>query len=139
MPTVDDGTLTLVSRATRPVQLVIPAHAQYLRLARLTAAGLADDLGFRVDAIEDLRVAIDELAAAIIAGAPPDAELELIYHDDDDAIVIEGTCRARTTEGPALHAVARELLNMLADEYAIGPVGGRRTFRLVKHARGRPA
>ena len=130
------GAVISLSNA-RPVQLVIPASARYLRLARLTAAGLAGDLGFPVDAIEDLRVAVDELCAAIISGAPDDVELELVYREADQSLIIEGTCRARTASAPELHGVARELLNMLADEYAIGAVGGHRNFRLVKHARGR--
>ena len=127
------GSVISLSNA-HPVQLVIPASARYLRLARLTAAGLAGDLGFPVDAIEDLRVAVDELCAAIINGAPDDGELELVYREGDGSLIIEGTCRTRTSNAPELHGVARELLNMLADEYAIGAVGGHRNFRLVKRS-----
>ena len=35
-----------------PVRLVIPARARYLRLARLTAAGIAGDLGFGLEAVK---------------------------------------------------------------------------------------
>jgi len=114
------------------VHLVIPATSRYLRLARLTAAGLAGDLGYPVDAIEDLRIAVDELCAAIIEETPATAELELVYHETEDGLVVEGTCRALTTNAPELHSVARELLNMLADEYTIGTKNGHRCFRLVK-------
>lgn len=134
------ASLTDVSDSGRPlVQLVIPASPRYLRLARLTAAGLAGDLGFRVDAIEDLRVAVDELCAAIISGTPPEAELELTYRESAETLVVDGCCRSRTSNAPELHGVARELLNMLADEYSIGAVGGHRKFRLVKHAGGSSA
>ena len=34
---------------------------EFLRLARVTAAGLAGRLGFSFDEVEDLRLAIDEL------------------------------------------------------------------------------
>jgi serine/threonine-protein kinase RsbW len=115
------------------VQLVIPATSRYLRLARLTAAGLAGDLGCSVEAIDDLRIAVDELCAAVIDGMAPDAELELIYREQEHALVVEGRCRTRSSEAPELHSVARELLNMLADEYSIGAAGGHRTFRLLKH------
>jgi len=114
------------------IRLVIPALARYLRLARLTAAGLAGDLGFSVDAIEDLRVAVDELCAAVIDGTPSDGELQLVYRESNGGLVVEGTCQARTGNAPELHSVARELLNMLADEYSIGAVDGHRNFRLVK-------
>jgi serine/threonine-protein kinase RsbW len=115
------------------VQLVIPASSRYLRLARLTAAGLAGDLGCSVEAIDDLRIAVDELCAAVIDGMAPDGELELIYREQESALVVEGRCRSRSSEAPELHSVARELLNMLADEYSIGAIGGHRTFRLLKH------
>ena len=36
---------------------------------------------------------------------------------------------------PELHAVARELLAMLADEYAVANDANGRTFRLVKRSR----
>jgi serine/threonine-protein kinase RsbW len=116
------------------VHLVIPATSRYLRLARLTAAGLAGDLGFPMDAIEDLRIAVDELCAAIIEDTSSTAELELTYRESDGGLVVEGTCRAKSTQAPELHSVARELLNMLADEYSIGAIDGHRNFRLAKHA-----
>ena len=118
------------------VQLVIPATSRYLRLARLTAAGLAGDLGYPIDAIEDLRIAVDELCAAVIEDAAAPAELELTYREINGGLVVEGTCRARSANAPDLHSVARELLNMLADEYSIGAIDGHRNFRLVKYAEG---
>jgi len=116
------------------VQLVIPATSRYLRLARLTAAGLAGDLGFPMDAIEDLRIAVDELCAAVIEDTTASAELELTYSEYHGGLVVEGTCRARSANAPDLHSVARELLNMLADEYSIGAIDGHKNFRLVKYA-----
>jgi len=116
------------------VRLVIPASARYLRLARLTVAGLAGDLGYPVDAIEDLRIAVDELCAAIIDRASGDTKLELVYREVDGGIVVEGACVATSAAPPELHGVARELLNMLADDYSIGAVDGRRTFTLSKRS-----
>ena len=116
------------------VHLSIPATSRYLRLARLTAAGLAGDLGYPVDAIEDLRIAVDELCAAIIEDTAGTTELALTHHETTGALVVEGTCKARSANTPELHGVARELLNMLADEYSIGAIDGYRNFRLVKYA-----
>ena len=116
------------------VHLSIPATSRYLRLARLTAAGLAGDLGYPVDAIEDLRIAVDELCAAIIEDTAGTTELALTYHETNGTLVVEGTCKARSANAPELHGVARELLNMLADEYSIGAIDGYRNFRLVKYA-----
>jgi len=115
-------------------RLTIPAATRFLRLARLTAAGLAGDLGFLVDAVEDLRVAVDELSALIIDGAPAGAHLELTYVERGDALVVEGSCPTDDATPPELHRVARELLQIVADEYDVELLEGCRRFRLLKRA-----
>jgi serine/threonine-protein kinase RsbW len=117
-----------------PVRLTVPAEARFLRLARLTAAGLAGDLGYGVDAIEDLRIAVDELCAAVIQDADASAELTVTYREEHGALVVEGRCDDTTAPLPELHAVAQELLAMLADEYAVAGDATGRTFRLVKRS-----
>jgi serine/threonine-protein kinase RsbW len=117
------------------IRLVIPASARFLRLARLTAAGLAGDLGYRVDAIEDLRVAADELCAAVISGAQPGDELVLSYREVAGGLMIEGACAANGQDVPELHGVARELVEILADEYWLGREDDERRFRLVKYVK----
>jgi serine/threonine-protein kinase RsbW len=114
-----------------PVRLVIPARARFLRLARLTAAGIAGDIGFGLDAIEDLRVAVDEVCAVLIAGVEGAAELELVYRASADGLVIEGSC-VNGGSVPELHPVARELLAMTADDYSVSAAGDTVSFRLLK-------
>jgi serine/threonine-protein kinase RsbW len=114
-----------------PVRLVIPAHARFLRLARLIAAGIAGDLGFGLEAIEDLRVAVDEVCAVLIEGAAADAEVELVYRATDEGLVIEGSC-ANLGTAPLIHPVARELLAMTADDYSVYSAGDVVSFRLLK-------
>ena len=115
-------------------RLTIPAASRYLRLARLTAAGLAGDVGFRVDAVEDLRVAVDELSALIIEDAAEGTLLELTYREHGAGLVIEGCCPTDDEVAPELHRVARELLQIVADEYQVELVDGCRRFRLLKRA-----
>lgn len=133
-PVQDDAGRPMSDGNDGVIRLQIPALARYLRLARLTAAGMAGDLGFNLDTLEDIRVAVDELCAAIIYGTPAGAELELIYRELDGGLVIEGRCVALTENPPVLHLVARELLTILADEYSIDAAGRDRSFRLVKLA-----
>jgi serine/threonine-protein kinase RsbW len=116
------------------VVLSIPARSRYLRLARLTAAGIATDLGFSLQAIEDLRVAVDEVCALLIEGCEgTDAELELRYQPDGDKLLIDGSCPCGEGQTADIHPVARELLEMTADEYDVSATADKRTFRLVKH------
>jgi len=115
----------------RHIRLAIPADVRFLRVARLTAAGVAGDLGFGLQAIEDLRVAIDELCALVIDRADAGAELELEYQIADDELIIEGRCSG-SGGVPQIHPVAAELLRMTADEYEVAGDGSGRSFRLIK-------
>src|SRR5207244_330326 len=54
------------------VRLVVPAAPEYLRLVRLTAAGMASRLGFTFDEVEDLRIAVDELCFHLLGGVDGD-------------------------------------------------------------------
>jgi len=120
------------------IKLVIPAQSRFLRVARLTAAGIAGDLGFSLQEIEDLRVAVDEMCAVLIEGAGSSVDLELVYRIHDEELQLEGRC---AQDGPLadLHPVARELLTMTADEFAVDADGAGRRFRLTKRRAGQPA
>src|SRR2546423_7856230 len=74
-----------VLRTGGDVRLVVPASPEYLRLVRLTAAGMASRLGFTFDEVEDLRIAVDELCFHLLGDADVDdpsaatPTLELAY------------------------------------------------------------
>ena len=51
------------------IRLTVPAALEYVRIVRLTASGVASRLGFDVEEIEDLRVAVDELASIVVEAA----------------------------------------------------------------------
>ncbi|MCD9622713.1 hypothetical protein [Rhabdothermincola salaria] len=116
---------------SRPVRLTFPAEARNLRIARLTAAGVAGEAGFSLDAIEDLRVAVDELCAVLVDGAGPDADATVTYRVVGDQVVVEGECQNGAADAD-LHSVARELLKMTTDDYTVAKAGDRVSFRMVK-------
>lgn len=120
------------------VRLTIPATSRYLRLARLTAAGIATDLGFDLEMIEDLRIAVDEACALLISNdGDGSAELALAYRAEGDTLVIEGRSPHGGSDPVEIHPVARELLALTADEYDVQAEPDGRSFRLLK--RRRPA
>jgi serine/threonine-protein kinase RsbW len=130
MTATDEGQRSPAPSSER-VELKVPASPRYLRLARLTAAGMAGDLGFDMQSLEDLRVAVDELCAAVIEDVDGAAVLELSYRQTARGIRIDGEVAAR---GPAvdLHPVAEELLRMVADQYELTSTDDRRTFWVIK-------
>lgn len=122
-----------MATAGRPVVLELPATTALLRVARVALASLAAELPFTLEDIEDLRVAIDELAAAAIEGAEPEHTLVLHMWLDDAAVSVEGTV-AGIGPVPELHPVARDLLGLVAPGAELVGDGDDRTFRFTRRA-----
>ena len=115
------------------VRLAVPATAEFLRLARVTAAGLASRLGFTFDEVDDLRLAIDELCFALIGAKGRQGKVELKYHVLDDGLEVVGTGHFRDTgPKPALHDFSGQILDALVDEHELSANGEAPQFRLVK-------
>jgi hypothetical protein len=65
------------------VRLALPARPEFVRLARVTAAGLAARLGFTFVQDEELRSAIDELYFGLTGpeGLPRTVHLRFLLRD----------------------------------------------------------
>jgi len=116
-------------RASR-AKLVVPAVPASLRLARLTASSLAADLEWSLDDIEDLRIAVDELTAAVIDGAS-EATLELDFQQEGPVLAISGSCRWDAPMG-RLDPLALELLELTTDYFSVDGTDGVRRFQVQK-------
>jgi hypothetical protein len=115
------------------VRLVVPARPEFLRLARVTAAGLAGRLGFSYDEIEDLRLAIDELCFGLTGPTGRHGTVELVYYIRPGSLEVVGEGRFLEDIIPiGLTDLSRVILSALVDEHDLtsGPEGPR--FRLVK-------
>ena len=76
--------------------LTVPADGGYLGVLRTATAGLAARLHFALDEIEDLRIAVDEACAMLLAVATRDAELRLPVRGDRGRADRRGdACRPR--------------------------------------------
>jgi serine/threonine-protein kinase RsbW len=116
----------------------MPASPDLLRVARLTAAGLANRVGFNVDEVEDIKIALDELCFGLLGDGAGTGVLDLRFVLEPGALVIEG-------QGPADGAHDRDddttefaalLLAALVDEHEIDRKGDSVRFRLVKRQTG---
>lgn len=115
------------------VRLTMPATPQLLRVARLTAAGLASRLGFSFDQIEDVKIAVDELCFALVGTKGREGTLTLVYWLEGDRLVIEGTGdffddgdRLTTSE------LSGRILSAVVDEHEVHDQDGTVRFRLAK-------
>ncbi|MGI8491320.1 MAG: anti-sigma regulatory factor [Acidimicrobiales bacterium] len=117
------------------VRLVVPALPEFLRLARVTAAGLASRLGFSYDEVEDLRLAIDELCYALTGPQGRPGTVEVRYLLNKDSLVVEGSLSSfETSDSPvALSELSELILEALVDRHEL--LVNQPGFRLVKHRR----
>ena len=114
---------------------MVPATPEFLRLARVTATGLASRLGFTYDEVEDLRLAIDELCFALIGTKGKVGTVGLHYLLTDNGLHVEGVgfFDEDVPSEPKLNEFSRQILRALVDDYEVSPNdAGRPRFRLAK-------
>ena len=111
------------------VRLGVPGALDYVRVVRLTAAAVATSLGLDVEDIDDLRVAVDELASAMIQ-AGTGGQASFTFSSLGGAFVVEGTSAAENT--PRLDEVARQILAAVVDDFDTSASAGFAHFRAVK-------
>ena len=118
------------------VLLAVPAAGAYLGVLRTAAAGLAARLQFTLDEIEDLRIAVDEACAILLAVASLHSELYCRFAVTNDALAVEATVTVdRTARLPSGESFAWQVLSALTDKVSAELAVGRMSIRLSK---GRP-
>jgi serine/threonine-protein kinase RsbW len=114
------------------VLLTVPAEVGYLGVLRTATAGLAARLHFALDEIEDLRIAVDEACAMLLAIAVRGAELECRFAVTDNALAVEVT--VATGSGghlPSTSSFAWKVLTALTTSATADVVDQRATIRLL--------
>lgn len=71
------------------VTVSIPAEGAYLAVLRMVTAGLAARLDFTVDEIEDLKIAVDEACAMLLAQSVPGSEITVSFTLEAAALALE--------------------------------------------------
>ena len=118
--------------------LCVPASSAYLGVLRTATAGLAARMHFTLDEIEDLRIAVDEACAILLALTPDDSELTCRFVVLPDVLTVETSILTASNEAglPPGESFAWQVLSALTDEVSALAVDGRATIRLTKR---RPA
>jgi serine/threonine-protein kinase RsbW len=98
------------------VTLKLPAAGAYLSVLRTATASLASRLDFTIDDIEDLRIAVDEACAMLLAQAVPGADLECSFELTADAIAVSVAVLTLDAEQPSRDTFAWTVLTALAGE-----------------------
>ncbi|MDW5330339.1 anti-sigma regulatory factor [Plantactinospora sp. KLBMP9567] len=114
------------------VLLTVPADGGFLGVLRTATAGLAARLHFALDEIEDLRIAVDEACAMLLAVTTRDAELDCRFSVTDDALTVEVSVpTARGARLPAESSFAWKVLTALTTSATAVATGDRATITLL--------
>jgi hypothetical protein len=109
------------------VRLAVPASLDYVRVIRLVAAGMASSLDFDVHQVDDLRVAVGELANIALEVAAGDT-LDIVFTVANGRLRIEGHAPAAGDRAIQLDALTRQILDAVVDGYSIEVLGGQVHF-----------
>ncbi len=113
------------------LQLVLPPDPRLLRVLRLVASGVASLADLDLAAIEEIRVAVDELGSTLI-GASTGAPVEISFELTDTDLCIEG--RTPLDEGTSLvvDPLTDRILDVVASSHEWHSTDGMAHGRIVK-------
>jgi serine/threonine-protein kinase RsbW len=98
------------------IEVAFPADTANMAIARSVAAAVATRADLTVDQIEDVRLAIDEAAAYLIAHASPDARVRGRLWTDEHTFHASLSCATDNTTAPEPEAFSWTVLTALVGE-----------------------
>ena len=119
----DDG-----SQST--VRVVVPADASALSLLRTTAAAAAANHARTLEQLDDVRLAVGELAAELVRSAVPGRRLTVDIDVAPGHVAVRGRARGNGRT-PALSSVGRMLVSSVSHDHSLHRDGDDLVFTLV--------
>lgn len=101
------------------IRAEVPAKPEFVHILRSVAASVAARLDFPFDVIEDLRLAVDEACAQLLAIRPRASNLDVSIGMTDKGIEIVASADSHPSQWPppgAEDGLAWKLLGVLIDE-----------------------
>jgi len=102
----------------------VPAETAYVAVVRMATAGIAARLDFTLDDIEDLRMAVNEACAMVLARARPQADLIASYQLSPERIDVRIAAESDHTVPPDPESFAWQVLSTTAQDVRAEAVDG---------------
>jgi anti-sigma regulatory factor (Ser/Thr protein kinase) len=130
-------------KLTHTVELSFAADSDLVMLARMVAAAAASKVGFGIEQVEDVRLAVDELCLALIREHSAEGRLQLAFAWSDETVEVV----ASHVLGPGAPAgaagrtqpdeeLSSRILDALVDEHGVEDSSGTpRAWLRVRRAR----
>ena len=115
------------------IRVELPVDPRYMRVVRLVASGLGATVGFDVEMVDDFRIAVDELCAAMLE-VSDGSELDLSFEVREDGIEVNGQTRTdpEARLSTERFALSEQILRVAADVYTVSVDGGTARFMVYK-------
>ena len=111
------------SAVTTSFDLVLPPDPELLRVVRLVASGLASLTPLDIDAVEEVRVAADELVATLMQ-ASDGGPVTVSFAVTNEGLVISGTTGRAVTADFSPDPLTERILDEVATSHAWQSQGG---------------
>jgi len=113
------------------IHLDVPAQPKHIRLVRLLAAGLASQLDFSYDEVEDLRIAVDELCFLLVGPDGHAGRIEVAFTLGEDSVEVVGSADADGHD-VSVGEFSQRILAAVTDRYELSRRDGGVTFRMIR-------
>lgn len=116
------------------IELTLPADPVHVPVARALAADLAVRLDYDLDEVSDLRMAVDEACAELVAKAAAPGRLRCVFRADDQALRVSVSATTKDGTVPGDNTFGWRVLTALVDEVTTWASEGNVVhIQLVKH------
>ena len=95
------------------VRLSVPAETGWVSLVRSTAVAVASRVGFDLEQLEDIRLAVGEAAGLLVGSAEPGSVIDVRLELEEDAVLVSITGRCEGSVLPREDSFAWALLAAL--------------------------
>ncbi|MER7249442.1 anti-sigma regulatory factor [Kribbella sp. NPDC000426] len=115
------------------VRLSIPADSAYIAVPRSVVGNLAARNDFTLDAIDDLRIAVDE-ACAILLPEAADGVLDCVFEIEPPQLTVRASALVRSGWMPDTDSFGWTVLTALVESAAAETIDGRLTITVTATA-----
>lgn len=105
--------------APTEVTLVIPARARMVSVVRTAAAGLAAEVDFSLDDIDNVRIAVNELVSILVEAEPADGLVTVVLGlESVDVFTMTASVLSSRRE-PELDPLSRQIVSAVSADYSV--------------------
>ncbi|HHV98330.1 MAG TPA: anti-sigma regulatory factor [Clostridiaceae bacterium] len=110
---------------TDNIEIILPFKAEYVSVVRLTVSGIASRMGFDIDAIEDIKVAVSEVCNKLVAlGSSVVPRYKIVFSISEESLDIHFYCEDKSIKcifGDGNDELGVSLISALMDDVSLCP------------------